>query len=179
MSQRAVIGGGKQPTAYNLEDLTMLVVDDNQGMRIIIVQMLHALGVRVVIQAVDGNDAFRAMENNDIDLVITDGDMQPVGGLEFVRRLRTDPHCPAPFASVIMLTAHTDLGYVYNARDAGINEYLAKPISPKTLYGRIVSVIENPRTFVRSPGYTGPCRRRSKAEYHGPERRKTDKTPRS
>ena len=58
------------------------------------------------------------------------------------------------------------------ARDAGVNEFLAKPVSVKAVMSRLVSVIEHPRPYVRTKAYFGPCRRRrGKEEYRGPERR--------
>jgi DNA-binding response OmpR family regulator len=61
---------------------------------------------------------------------------------------------------------------VLQARDAGVNEFIAKPVSVKTLMQRLVAVIESPRPYVRTEAYFGPCRRRRGAEEHrGPERR--------
>ena len=61
---------------------------------------------------------------------------------------------------------------VLEARDSGVNEILAKPISIKSLHSRLVSIIEQPRPFVKSKNYFGPCRRRSDdPKYAGPERR--------
>jgi hypothetical protein len=60
------------------------------------------------------------------------------------------------------------------ARDAGINEFLAKPVSVKAIMSRLLAVIEHPRPFVRTKVYFGPCRRRrGAAQYQGPERRST------
>jgi DNA-binding response OmpR family regulator len=71
-----------------------------------------------------------------------------------------------------MLTGHTSLDHVRQARDAGVNEFIAKPVSVKTMMSRLVAVIEHPRPYVRTTGYFGPCRRRSSvAEYQGSERR--------
>ena len=75
-------------------------------------------------------------------------------------------------SDLVMLTGHTSLERVHQARDAGVNEFLAKPVSSKTILSRLVSVIEHPRPFVRTRSYFGPCRRRRRDdEYHGPERR--------
>jgi DNA-binding response OmpR family regulator len=61
---------------------------------------------------------------------------------------------------------------VQQARDAGINEFLAKPVSVKAMLARLTAVIEYPRPFVRTANYFGPCRRRRNSEdYAGPERR--------
>ena len=46
------------------------------------------------------------------------------------------------------------------SRNAGVNEFLAKPISAQALYSRLTSIIELPRPFIRTKTYFGPCRRR-------------------
>jgi len=64
---------------------------------------------------------------------------------------------------------------VVEARDAGVHEFLAKPLSAKGLYSRIRSIIERPRPFVRAGQYFGPDRRRrDNPSYMGGERRKAD-----
>jgi two-component system, chemotaxis family, chemotaxis protein CheY len=58
------------------------------------------------------------------------------------------------------------------ARDAGVTEFLAKPISAKALYNRILNVVAHPRPFIRTKTYFGPDRRRNTLNpYAGPERR--------
>jgi two-component system chemotaxis response regulator CheY len=72
-----------------------------------------------------------------------------------------------------MLTGHTERTRVMKARDAGITEFLAKPISAKGLYQRVFSVVAHPRPFIRTACYFGPERRRTaNAKYVGPERRR-------
>src|SRR6185503_19347376 len=61
-------------------------------------------------------------------------------------------------------------------RDAGVTEFLAKPISAKALYQRIINVVANPRPFIKTKTYFGPDRRRNTtSNYIGPERRKGGK----
>ena len=74
-----------------------------------------------------------------------------------------------------MLTGHTALDHVMQARDAGINEFIAKPVSVKTMISRLSSIIEHPRPYVRTTVYFGPCRRRRQDEHRGPERRSAAK----
>jgi DNA-binding response OmpR family regulator len=86
--------------------------------------------------------------------------------------IRTNAQAPNPFVPIIMLTGYTSLDHVRQARDAGINEFIAKPVAAKTMMARLVSVIEHPRPFVRTSVYFGPCRRRrANDEYKGAERR--------
>ena len=74
-----------------------------------------------------------------------------------------------------MVTGHTERARVEAARDAGVTEFLAKPITTQNLLTRLIEVVERPRPFIRCAGYFGPDRRRHKAEdYAGPWRRRDD-----
>lgn len=78
-----------------------------------------------------------------------------------------------PFVPIIMVSGHAERRRVIMARDAGVNEFLVKPISPKALYDRLLAVVAFPRPFIRTKTYFGPDRRRSAgSNYSGPERRK-------
>jgi hypothetical protein len=62
------------------------------------------------------------------------------------------------------------------ARDAGVTEFLAKPISANALYQRVLNIVANPRPFIKTKTYFGPDRRRNvNPNYNGPERRKGGK----
>ena len=168
-------GAGDAPVAYNLERLIFLIVDDNRHMRNLIKAILHSFTVRNVIEAEDGADAFREMRTATVDIIICDWAMEPLDGIDFVRLVRTGKDSPNPFVPVIMLTGHTEMNRVVEARDVGVNEFMAKPISAKGLYARIRSIIEHPRQFIRTSRYTGPDRRRRRRKgYEEPGRRKTD-----
>lgn len=151
----------------------MLVVDDNRHMRHLIKGILGALGIRKVAEAEDGKTAMEELQNFDADIVVCDWNMEPMDGLEFTRNLRNSDDSPNIYIPVIMLTGHTDISRVTIARDAGVNEYLAKPVSAKKLYQRIHSIIDAPRDFIRATNYFGPDRRRRRdPNYTGGERRK-------
>ncbi len=156
---------------YNLENLCMLVVDDNHHMRKLVKNILHSLGVKEVVEAADGSDALKELKARPIDLLITDWIMEPLDGVELVRMIRTGSDSENPFIPIIMLTGHTEQNRVIEARDVGINEFLAKPISAKSVYSRVKSVIEDGRSFVRTSAFFGPDRRRRAMEYPGPDRR--------
>jgi two-component system chemotaxis response regulator CheY len=97
--------------------------------------------------------------------------MEPLDGIDFTRMVRTAPDSPNPFVPIIMLTAQSSMERVTQARDSGVNEFLAKPVTAKGLYSRIATVIERPRQFVRASEYFGPGRRRSVKEFMGMDRR--------
>ncbi len=161
--------------AYNIQRLNFLLVDDNKFMRTIVRNVLGAWGCRNIVEASDGEEGLRELKVFPADIVITDWEMAPMDGLQFVRRIRTDPASANRFVPVIMLTAHTEVRHVHTARDSGIHEFLAKPVQPKALYERICELIERPRKFVRASTYFGPDRHRHKKRHHeGPDRRKKD-----
>ena len=97
-------------------------------------------------------------------------------GLELVQMIRQPAANANPYVPIIMLTGHSEKHRVVRARDAGITEFLAKPISATALYERILNLIANPRPFIRTKTYFGPDRRRNaNVNYIGPERRKGGK----
>lgn len=65
---------------------------------------------------------------------------------------------------------------VVDARDAGVHECLAKPISAKSLYARVKVIIDRPRPFVRTKADFGSDRRRRTIAWRSAERRKGAKT---
>jgi len=162
-------------SGIRFDRLRVLVVDDNQHMRKLVVTILQAFGCTQTVEAVDGEHAWSLLADVNPDVILLDWQMTGMTGLEFIKMLRTDPKSPNPFVPVIMLTGHTHLDQVRLARDAGANEFLAKPVSVKAIMSRLMAVIEHPRPFVRADTYFGPCRRRrASEEYRGPERRNVD-----
>ncbi len=154
---------------YNIQKVNVLIVDDDIHSRQIVKGILRPLGVRNIREADNGADALRELKTFAADIVFCDWNMDPLDGLEFTRMVRTASDSPNPFVPIIMLTAHNEFTHVTTARDAGINEYLIKPVTPKSLYARICAVIDNPRPYIRSFGkdhYFGPTRRRRDVPAH-------------
>ncbi len=157
---------------YDFKRMNVLVLDDNKHMRVLVQSILHAIGTKSIREANDAPEAFKELQRFSADLIITDWHMEPLDGLDFVRLVRTAKDSPNPYVPIIMLTGHTELVRVMEARDAGVNEFLAKPISAKALLSRMISVVERPRPFVKSKSYFGPDRRRQNV---GPPRGKTER----
>lgn len=157
-------------------NISVLVIDDNQHMRVIVVTLLRALGIREVRECPDGADAFQLMRTWRPDVIIVDQHMQPISGLEFAGMMRKGSDIELFDAPIILLTAHTERSTIEAARDAGIDEVLAKPLAATALMQRLTAVIENRRTFLRTKTYVGPDRRRRKdPNYRGPQRRQSDR----
>ena len=157
------------------ETLRALIVEDNAHMRSLLRALLNSIGIKEIAEAANGQSALTLLRERRSDLILTDLAMKPMDGLEFTRRVRTDEQSPNPFVPIIMITGHTEKHRVEAARDAGVTEFLAKPITANNLFSRIAEIVERPRAFVRSNNYFGPDRRRQRLDdYAGPWRRKED-----
>ena len=162
--------------SLNLSNIHFLIVEHNAYTRKLLRVILNAFRCRNIREAENGAEALEVLQDlYRPDIIITDWQMPILDGIEFVRILRRGESGNDPFVPVLMVTAHTDKGRILQARDVGVNEILAMPVSPKMLYARISSVIEKPRPYVRSKTYFGPDRRRHDDQnYKGPDRRKVD-----
>jgi CheY-like chemotaxis protein len=157
------------------EHLKALIVEDNQHMRTLLRSLLNALGVMNVLEATNGEDAFSLLRDKQPDLILTDLSMKPMDGIAFAREVRMSNASPNPYIPIIMVTGHTERHRIEAARDAGVTEVLAKPITAGNLFQRIGEIVDRPRAFVKCNTYFGPDRRRRATEdYAGPFRRRED-----
>ena len=159
----------------SLKSLNVLLVDDNQNMRAIAAAVLHSADIRNVHEAAEGATAFSLLRQHPIDLAIVDFNMFPLDGVEFTRLVRTGADSPNIYLPIIMMTGHSERSRVYEARDAGVTEFIVKPLTAKAVLDRINAVIMRPRAFIKTDDYVGPCRRRRETpDYSGPFRRASD-----
>ena len=111
-----------------------LVVDDSATMRRIVVNALKSIGYDDVAEAGDGSDALQKCDAS-VELVITDWNMPVMGGIDFIRVLRSDPvHARTV---VIMVTSENDPKAMARALMAGADEYAMKPLTEELLASRL------------------------------------------
>ncbi|WP_460019793.1 response regulator [Magnetospira thiophila] len=170
---------------YDLEMLTVFLVEDNQYMRFTMEDLLRQLGVGRVVSAQNGQEAieyFKTLRVGrqsygvfNVDMVITDLVMAPINGMLLLRWLRSAKESPNRFMPTIMVSGAADRQYVQSCRDLGVTEFLAKPFSVESVYKKILEVIDRPRPFVMTQAYFGPDRRRQRfgTPPSGDERRGT------
>lgn len=162
----------------NFLPLTVLIVDDNSHMRSLIKELLKSIGINDIREAGDPVDAFELLRTAQVDILLVDLSMPMIDGVEFVKMIRTGDDSPNPFLPIIMVTGHSERSKVEAARDAGVNEFLVKPINARSLLQRLQNVVDKPRPFIRAGAYFGPDRRRGQSpKYEGPWRRKDDQNP--
>jgi two-component system chemotaxis response regulator CheY len=113
--------------------MRVLVVDDSSTMRTIQKRSLNSLGITDVLDAKDGLEALRVLENETIDLVMTDWNMPNMDGLTLLQEIRKQ----TKELPVIMITTEAEKGRVVAAIQAGVSDYLAKPFTPEQLKQKV------------------------------------------
>ncbi|MCW2248168.1 CheY-like chemotaxis protein [Azospirillum fermentarium] len=141
--------------------LHVLIVDDVAHIRSMVRSILRHLGLERVSEAGSVDEAFQIIRTLSPDIVFTDWEMPNGCGLELVHKIRTHPASPDPALPVVMLTAHGSHEHVTIGRNAGVTDFLVKPVSPARIVERLLDVVNRQRPFVISPGYRGPDRRRT------------------
>lgn len=172
-SKRIFRGDIVSETDQLFTQLHVLVVEDSAYMRELLSAMLQALGVKDVIIAKCGDEGFDKLHKHRPDIVLTDAAMAPTDGFAFVKRLRTLESPELSALPVIMISGHRERELIERARDIGVTEYLAKPVTPVGLYSRLIEAASNPRPFIKTLTFNGPDRRRREQKFAGPDRRGT------
>lgn len=157
--------------------IRILAVDDLAETRDLTREMLRAVGFHKVETARSGEDGYRKFILNPASLIVTDLRMAPMDGLAFTRMVRAAPDSPNRFVPIVVLSCLTDPETVHCARDAGANDFLAKPLRLETLRTHLAALIARPARFVRSPTYFGPDRRLHTQTRWSNERRQTMRQP--
>ncbi|WP_439813944.1 response regulator [Zavarzinia sp. CC-PAN008] len=168
-------------SSYNFKQVSVLVADNNAFLRSIVGNLCRTYGFKQIYECPDAGDAIGRLKMSKIDIVLTEWDMPGITGEAFIRAIRAGEAGPNAFLPIILLTGQTDRVTVRKARDSGVTEVLAKPISARTLLDRLIYVVEHPRDFIRTTSGTffGPDRRRHvKAVHEGQERRAGVEPPR-
>jgi DNA-binding response OmpR family regulator len=156
-----------------LSHINVLVADGDQKISLLVRRVLVSLGFGAIYLARNGEEAMRTLREKPVDIIVTEWDIGPTSGLEFINQVRTGQIGINRMTPVIMLTGKAQRKYVESARDVGMTEFVVKPFTVRTLCDRIILVVENPRNFILSPGYCGPDRRR-KGDKREKDERRTD-----
>jgi len=161
--------------------VAVLVVEDNDASRRLVIELLRATGFTNIDFARDAEEAIAQMQGHNPDILLLDWNLPGMSGLELVRQIRAASHKDDPrFGNaevpIVMLTARQRARDVTAARNAGVNAFVVKPFSTAALLRAICGSLTRRRRFVAEPAYSGPDRRRRRAEnYPGLLQRAEDK----
>lgn len=145
-----------------IDNIRFLIIDNNEHMRHIVRMILRSLGATEVREAADSTEGLAAVKRFNPDIIILEAVLKPLSGLELTRQIRRDIDGTNPFVPIIMTSVPSKKEDVLAARDAGVTEFCAKPLSARGLYTHIKQVILSPRPFIKAKEYVGPDRRRHK-----------------
>ena len=109
----------------------VLVAEDNAVNQMVVKAMLERLGMTVMV-AVDGSEAVAAVAAHPVDIVLMDCQMPVMDGYEATRRIRAADHRRAG-VPIVALTAHALAEDRERCADAGMDDYLAKPVTGDAL----------------------------------------------
>ena len=124
-----------------LHETTVLVVDDNSDFLTYVSQSLS--GTYNVVSASNGENALEQLQENDVDIIISDVMMDGMDGLELCRMVKSDiatSHIP-----VILLTAKAQSTNELEGLEAGADDYITKPFSMSILLQRVHNLLERSR----------------------------------
>lgn len=112
--------------------MRVLLVDDSVTMRRIQKTQINSLGITDIIEAGDGEEAFRKLtESMPIDLIMLDWNMPVMDGITLLKKVRADNRFQS--VKIIMCTSESEKSKVVDALKAGANNYLVKPFTPDAL----------------------------------------------
>lgn len=139
--------------SFDPQKITILLAEDALSMRKIEIKILKSLGFAKIVEANDGDEAIRILQNRaDIDLVISDWNMPNRSGLDLLKWVRASKdHTTLPF---IMATGQADKKQEGRAVEAGVSCFVPKPFSPDELMKRIKDAFGEVRE--EAPAEIGP-----------------------
>lgn len=127
----------------------ILVVDDEKEIREFLSKALSRIAGFHVEMAEDGEEALKKIEEDKLDLILTDLKMPKMDGLKLITEIaKTKPEI-----LTILMTGHGTIDSALEAMKRGASDYLTKPINLDELVLRIQKVLEEKRRFVSMKGY--------------------------
>ncbi|MBF0278128.1 MAG: response regulator [SAR324 cluster bacterium] len=121
-------------------EIRILIVDDNEQMRILLRTILEHANFFNITEAENGEAAWELLKSEPFDLVITDWNMQQMNGLKLLERIRETAQTHD--IPVIMITIHTEKQFVNKAFKAGVNNYITKPFDRELVIKKIHMVFD-------------------------------------
>ena len=168
-------GSAQNLTPDWLKALKVLAVDPNPYLLTVVTDSVRRLGTTNPAAAASAKEAFKTGGELCPDIIFVDWDAGGMSALEFIREIRQNSTSIPRDTPIVLMSSTIDRDQLMTGRQAGMNEFLLKPVSAKNVLSRIEQIVLRPRRFIVSTKYVGPCRRRIEdTAYAGPLRRLTD-----
>lgn len=146
------------------KDILPLIIDPAGHSKALLRKLLSGFGVLTIVSTRSTDEAMLLMRREHFSIVFLDEMAGPLKPLAFLRMLRRDLNTRDVTVPVVLVSAGADAPKITAARDAGMNDVIAKPVSTLTIERKLRSLLVAPRPFVTAKGFVGPDRRRMQAE---------------
>jgi len=157
----------------NFKNKKILIADDDAYITNIMKSILEVFMVGSVVVCRSNDSALNLLKKSRFDCVFVDNMMREENGLDLARQIRSSIADNIQETPIILYSAHTGLNTVIKARDVGVTEILAKPVSPEQIMQKMFSALFKPREFIVSEQFLGPDRRRRIRQSSTKEDRRT------
>jgi two-component system chemotaxis response regulator CheY len=151
LAQNEVAPPPALPKKINLRKITILIVDPNEFARTFIRSICRNLHFGNILATGNTTEAFDMLRANKVQLVVCDWELQPQSSIDFVKKIRLCDQLPNSDVPVIILTSTGSPDAIVAARDAGVDDYLMRPIVMRRLLDSFVSVLCMPRVYRAVP----------------------------
>ncbi|MCW2237329.1 response regulator [Azospirillum canadense] len=146
---------------YDFSLVDAAIIDTQHNTLRVLREVLSRLGLKRAETYNSARDAARALAEATPDLILLDADGEEAEALRLVRNLRNEPDTRNPYACIVATTWQPTPLLLTRVTNAGADDLLVKPVSPKQVQDRLATLIENRKKFVVTADYTGPDRRKS------------------
>ncbi len=135
----------------NAKAPSILVVEDEDFNRSLLVRQLKREGFENIVEARDGREALEALRKSDFDLVLSDIQMPETDGYELLKALKTDMRLRN--IPVVMISAVDQIDSIVQCIELGAEDYLPKPFNPVLLRARIGASLEKKKLRDKEKAY--------------------------
>ncbi|HEX2591171.1 MAG TPA: hypothetical protein VHL34_06730 [Rhizomicrobium sp.] len=134
--------------------------------------VLSLIGINEIVAEQEPSWAMRRLKTQFFDAVFCDETVDPIGDVPFVIAARREPDVLEHMVPIFLTCSAARLKQVNAARDSGVTDVLARPLSAQTIMRKLSLALLKPRSFIVAPDFFGPDRRsKGRPTYTGEDRR--------
>lgn len=156
----------------HLKKLKVVIADEDTVLAGVLRKAFLTLGIGKVEIASTAAETLRLFQSGQADFIVTEWQMPDMSGAQLLQHARRHPGTCIPNLPIMVYTAQTQREHVEAARDAGTNEFIAKPFTVFSILEPLERIIDSPKDFIVSKNFIGPERRTKKNTLVNTDRRK-------
>ena len=155
----------------SFQTVRALVCDSTRHASELLASMLRVAGFRHITVAGSVSAFAEHIGRGTFGIAFVSDQPEALSGAELVRGIRATEAQKGRYTPIVMMFSDATQRSIVEARDAGVTDFIRKPVSPAILAIRVEQVLSQPQPAVTSPLYNGPDRRRREAAFKGGDRR--------